>query len=57
MVGFLPQAFKMTQIFLSWCNREFADPVVAEHTLEFIIANKKKILSSFPTLIPQVTYT
>ncbi|GJN01680.1 hypothetical protein PR202_ga18961 [Eleusine coracana subsp. coracana] len=39
--------------FRSCLSREFADPVVAERTLEFIIANKKKILSSFPTLIPQ----
>ncbi|GJN26375.1 hypothetical protein PR202_gb14301 [Eleusine coracana subsp. coracana] len=39
--------------FRSCLSREFADPVVAERTLEFIIANKKKILSSFATLIPQ----
>lgn len=37
-------------------DREFADPIVAERTLEFLIANKTKILSSFPTLIPQVPY-
>ncbi|CAL5014762.1 unnamed protein product [Urochloa decumbens] len=39
--------------FRSCLSREFADPIVAERTLEFIIANKTKILSSFPTLIPQ----
>lgn len=33
---------------------EFADPVVAEATLDFINVNKKKLLSSFPTLLPQV---
>ncbi|KAG2568975.1 hypothetical protein PVAP13_7NG364800 [Panicum virgatum] len=39
--------------FRSCLSREFADPVVAERTLEFLVANKTKILSSFPTLIPQ----
>lgn len=39
--------------FRSCLSREFADPVVAERTLEFLIANKTKILISFPTLIPQ----
>uniref|UniRef100_A0A0E0PEE8 AP-5 complex subunit zeta-1 n=1 Tax=Oryza rufipogon TaxID=4529 RepID=A0A0E0PEE8_ORYRU len=39
--------------FRSCLSREFADPIVAERTLEFLIANKTKILSSFPTLIPQ----
>ncbi|KAL6651437.1 hypothetical protein ACP70R_010362 [Stipagrostis hirtigluma subsp. patula] len=39
--------------FRSCLSREFADPVVGERTLEFLIANKTKILSSFPTLIPQ----
>ncbi|XP_027910206.1 AP-5 complex subunit zeta-1 isoform X2 [Vigna unguiculata] len=32
---------------------EFADPVVAEATLEFLINNKKKLLTSFPNLLPQ----
>jgi len=40
--------------FRSCLSREFADPIVAERTLEFLVANKTKILSSFPTLIPQV---
>ena len=35
---------------------EFADPVVAEATLDFINVNKKKLLSSFPTLLPQVWF-
>lgn len=39
--------------FRSCLSREFADPIVAERTLEFIIANKTKILSCFPTLVPQ----
>ncbi|XP_052151812.1 uncharacterized protein LOC127770187 [Oryza glaberrima] len=39
--------------FRTCLSREFADPIVAERTLEFLIANKTKILSSFPTLIPQ----
>ncbi|KAH1247813.1 AP-5 complex subunit zeta-1 [Glycine max] len=34
-------------------SREFADPVVAEATLEFLIINKKKLLTSFPNLLPQ----
>uniref|UniRef100_A0A453D0Y8 Uncharacterized protein n=1 Tax=Aegilops tauschii subsp. strangulata TaxID=200361 RepID=A0A453D0Y8_AEGTS len=32
---------------------EFSDPIVAERTLEFLIANKTKILNCFPTLVPQ----
>ncbi|KAJ6887062.1 hypothetical protein NC651_027427 [Populus alba x Populus x berolinensis] len=40
--------------FLRSClSREFADPVVAEATLDFLNVNKKKILTSFPTLLPQ----
>ncbi|KAH9651491.1 AP-5 complex subunit zeta-1 [Citrus sinensis] len=39
--------------FRSCLSREFADPVVAEATLDFINVNKKKLLSSFPTLLPQ----
>ncbi|KAL2483672.1 hypothetical protein Fot_45116 [Forsythia ovata] len=39
--------------FRSCLSREFSDPVVAETTLEFLNANKRKLLSSFPTLLPQ----
>lgn len=39
--------------FRSYLSREFADPVVAEATLDFLNANKRKLLSSFPTLLPQ----
>lgn len=38
----------------AFCCSEFADPVVAEATLDFLNRNKKKILTSFPTLLPQV---
>ncbi|KAH7544332.1 hypothetical protein JRO89_XS15G0150400 [Xanthoceras sorbifolium] len=39
--------------FRSCLSREFADPVVAEATLDFLNSNKKKLLSSFPALLPQ----
>ncbi|XP_059444442.1 uncharacterized protein LOC132176292 isoform X2 [Corylus avellana] len=39
--------------FRSCLSREFSDPVVAEATLEFLNMNKKKLLTSFPTLLPQ----
>lgn len=39
--------------FKSCLSREFADPIVAEATLDFLNANKKKFSSSFPTLLPQ----
>ncbi|EES11468.1 uncharacterized protein LOC8066824 isoform X2 [Sorghum bicolor] len=39
--------------FRSCLSREFADPIVAECTVEFLVTNKTKILSSFPNLIPQ----
>ncbi|KAJ4726121.1 AP-5 complex subunit zeta-1 [Melia azedarach] len=39
--------------FRSCLSREFADPVVAEAALDFLNANKKKLLTSFPTLLPQ----
>ncbi|KAJ6849301.1 uncharacterized protein M6B38_269930 [Iris pallida] len=39
--------------FRSCLSREFADPVVAEATLDFLNLNKSKLLSSFPTLLPQ----
>ncbi|CAJ1978756.1 unnamed protein product [Sphenostylis stenocarpa] len=40
--------------FRSCLSREFADPVVAQATLEFLINNKKKLLTSFPNLLPQL---
>ncbi|PIA50683.1 hypothetical protein AQUCO_01200124v1 [Aquilegia coerulea] len=39
--------------FRSCLSREFADPVVAEATLDFLNANKTKLVISFPTLLPQ----
>ncbi|KAK9074212.1 hypothetical protein SSX86_006809 [Deinandra increscens subsp. villosa] len=39
--------------FRSCLSREFADPVVAEATLDFLNLNKRKILLTFPTLLPQ----
>ncbi|XP_073026443.1 uncharacterized protein [Primulina eburnea] len=39
--------------FRSCLSREFADPDVAEKTLEFLNSNKGKFLRSFPTLLPQ----
>ncbi|MED6114706.1 hypothetical protein PIB30_083003 [Stylosanthes scabra] len=39
--------------FRSCLSREFSDPVVAEATVKFIASNKKKLLSSFPNLLPQ----
>ncbi|KAI3456965.1 hypothetical protein Pfo_013628 [Paulownia fortunei] len=39
--------------FHSCLSREFADPVVAEATLEFLSSNKRKLLKTFPTLLPQ----
>lgn len=39
--------------FRSCLSREFADPVVAEAMIEFLIINKKRILTSFPNLMPQ----
>ncbi|GLT67142.1 hypothetical protein SLA2020_394710 [Shorea laevis] len=40
--------------FFRFClSREFADLVVAEATLEFLNVNKKKLLNSFPNLLPQ----
>lgn len=41
-------------IFGDFVYREFADPVVAKATLDFLNLNKPKILSDFPTLLPQV---
>ncbi|KAK4255656.1 hypothetical protein QN277_008629 [Acacia crassicarpa] len=40
-------------LFRSCLSREFADPAVAEATLEFLIVNRKKFQSSFPNLLPQ----
>ncbi|KAF5728385.1 AP-5 complex subunit zeta-1 [Tripterygium wilfordii] len=39
--------------FRSCLSREFADPTVAEATLNFLNLNKKKLLTSFLTLLPQ----
>ncbi|KAL6185327.1 hypothetical protein ACLB2K_041461 [Fragaria x ananassa] len=39
--------------FRSCLSREFADPIVAEATLDFLNVNKKKLSTSFPTLLPQ----
>ncbi|XP_010908387.1 uncharacterized protein [Elaeis guineensis] len=39
--------------FRSCLSREFSDPVVAEATLDFLNMNMKKLLISFPTLLPQ----
>lgn len=39
--------------FRSCLSCEFADPIVAEATLNFLYTNKTKVLSSFPTLLPQ----
>lgn len=36
-------------------DREFADPVIAEAALKFLSLNKAKMLSSFPSLLPQVS--
>nr|KYP43923.1 Uncharacterized protein KIAA0415 family [Cajanus cajan] len=43
----------LRMFFRSCLSREFADPVVAEATLELLIINKKKLLTSFPNLLPQ----
>ncbi|XP_012827398.1 PREDICTED: AP-5 complex subunit zeta-1 [Erythranthe guttata] len=39
--------------FRSCLSREFADPVVAEATLEFLSSNKIKHLKTFASLLPQ----
>lgn len=39
--------------FRSCLSREFADHVIAEATVEFLILNRKKHQTSFPTLLPQ----
>ncbi|KAL4580187.1 hypothetical protein LXL04_016369 [Taraxacum kok-saghyz] len=39
--------------FRSCLSREFADPIVAEATLDFLNINKKKISLASPTLLPQ----
>ncbi|XP_058220004.1 uncharacterized protein LOC131330445 [Rhododendron vialii] len=43
----------LSTFFRSCLSREFADAVVAEATLEFLNLNKRKLLTSFPTLLPQ----
>ncbi|XP_047342556.1 AP-5 complex subunit zeta-1 [Impatiens glandulifera] len=39
--------------FRSCLSREFSDPVVAEETINFLKLNKRKLQTSFPTLLPQ----
>ncbi|KAI3971945.1 hypothetical protein MKX01_030146 [Papaver californicum] len=39
--------------FCSCLSREFADPVVAEETIDFLNQNRTKLLSIFPSLLPQ----
>ncbi|XP_021755833.1 AP-5 complex subunit zeta-1-like isoform X1 [Chenopodium quinoa] len=39
--------------FRSCLSRDFADPVIAEATIEFLLVNKKKLQTSFPTVLPQ----
>ncbi|PPD69634.1 hypothetical protein GOBAR_DD33485 [Gossypium barbadense] len=40
--------------FIRSClSREFADPIVAAATLDFLYVNKNKLLISFPNLLPQ----
>ncbi|XP_050247052.1 uncharacterized protein LOC126694695 [Quercus robur] len=39
--------------FRSCLSREFSDPAVAEATLDFLNMNKKKLQTSFPSLLPQ----
>lgn len=39
--------------FRSCLSREFADPIVAEATLDFLTFNKAKLIISLPTLLPQ----
>ncbi|XP_050219516.1 uncharacterized protein LOC126669917 [Mercurialis annua] len=43
----------LRSFFRSCLSREFADPAVAEATLDFLNVNEKKLLNSFPTLLPQ----
>ncbi|CAN1172240.1 AP-5 complex subunit zeta-1 [Linum perenne] len=39
--------------FRSCLSREFADITIAEATLEFLNVNKRKLLASYPALLPQ----
>ncbi|KAI3893860.1 hypothetical protein MKW92_023942 [Papaver armeniacum] len=39
--------------FRSCLSREFADPVVAEATIDFLNQNRTKLLSTFQSLLPQ----
>ncbi|GMH24980.1 hypothetical protein Nepgr_026823 [Nepenthes gracilis] len=39
--------------FRSCLSREFADPVIAEATIEFLVFNRRKLVTSFPALLPQ----
>ncbi|XP_078436746.1 AP-5 complex subunit zeta-1 [Wolffia australiana] len=52
--AFLHDADSSLRTFMRSClSREFADPIVAEATLNFLSLNKKKILFSFPGLFTQ----
>ena len=46
-VGILSSALALS------CS-EFSDAAVAEATCEFLMENKRKLLASFPNLLPQV---
>ncbi|KAL9236344.1 hypothetical protein vseg_011027 [Gypsophila vaccaria] len=39
--------------FRSCLSRDFADPVIAEATVEFLTINRKKLQTSFPLVLPQ----
>ncbi|CAA0382493.1 unnamed protein product [Arabidopsis thaliana] len=39
--------------FRSCLSREFSDAAVAEATCEFLVVNQRKLLASFPNLLPQ----
>ncbi|CAI0380059.1 unnamed protein product [Linum tenue] len=43
----------LRSFFRSCLSREFADLTVAEATLHFLNVNKKRLLASFPALLPQ----
>ncbi|KAL4201674.1 hypothetical protein AMTRI_Chr02g259780 [Amborella trichopoda] len=42
--------------FRSCLSRQFAAPVVAESTLNFLFLNKTRFLNSFPSLLPQFIF-
>ncbi|CAO2835949.1 unnamed protein product [Amaranthus hypochondriacus] len=43
----------LTMFFRACLSRDFADPSIAEATIEFLNRNKKKLQTSFPTVLPQ----